>query len=132
MVETIAAVAVGGAVGSVFRLWIGTAVQQRVGWAFPLGTLAINVSGSLLLGFLLRYGLATPSISPMARALLTTGFCGGYTTFSTFVYEAGVLIESGEYWGAGLYVVSSVAVGLAGLFVGLAAADGLIAVRERL
>jgi CrcB protein len=131
-VETIAAVALGGAVGSVIRLLLGTAVQQRMDWHFPIGTLVINVTGSLLLGFFLRYGLATPSISPTTRALLTTGFCGGYTTFSTFAYETGVLIESGEYWRAGLYVAGSVVLGLVGLFLGFAAADGVIAAREAL
>ena len=80
-------VALGSAVGGVARFALATIVQQRVGPDFPAGTLVVNVSGSLLLGFLLRYSLGTVAISPEVRALLTTGFCGGYTTFSTFSYE---------------------------------------------
>src|SRR5919201_4338081 len=101
-------VAVGGAAGSVARFLLGTALQQRSGGTFPIGTLVINITGSLLLGFLVRYALATPAVSAEVRALLTTGFCGGYTTFSTFSYETAALIEEGEYQRAALYVALSV------------------------
>jgi fluoride exporter len=124
-------VAVGGAVGSVSRFLLGTFVQQRGGGTFPLGTLVINVTGSLLLGFLLRYALATEAISPEVRALLTTGFCGGYTTFSTFSYETAAMIEDGQYNRAALYVVLSVAASLIGTFVGIAGARELLEFRER-
>src|SRR3954471_18498548 len=86
-------VAVGGAVGSVMRYVVGVAVQSRTGMDFPLGTLLVNISGCLLLGFLIHYALATPAITPEIRALLTTGLCGGYTTFSTFSYETVTLIS---------------------------------------
>jgi len=125
-------VAVGGAVGSVSRFLLGAFIQQRTGATFPLGTLVINITGSLLLGFVFRYALATGAISPEVRALLTTGFCGGYTTFSTFSYETAALIEDGQYGRAGLYVTLSVVVSLIGAFVGIAAARELLAFRERL
>ncbi|MGI9075867.1 MAG: fluoride efflux transporter CrcB [Gemmatimonadaceae bacterium] len=92
-------IAVGGAAGSVSRYLLGTFVQQRTGATFPLGTLIINVTGSLLLGFLLRYTFATPAASPEMRALLTIGFCGGYTTFSTFSYETLALLEAASTGG---------------------------------
>ena len=81
------AIAVGAAAGGVSRFYLGAAIQQRLGTDFPWGTLAINITGSLLLGFLLRYALATPAISLELRAMLTVGFCGGYTTFSSYSYE---------------------------------------------
>jgi CrcB protein len=125
-------IALGGAVGSVLRFLLGGLIQQRVESGFPLGTLIINVSGSLLLGFLVEYALATPAISREIRALLTTGFCGGYTTFSTFSYESVRLIEGADYRRAGLYLVLSVAVSLAGTFAGLGLAREVMAVRRSL
>src|SRR5215212_6483879 len=95
-------VALGSAVGGVSRFLLGTLIQQRAGTLFPVGTLVINVTGSLILGFVLRYALATPEVSPQVRALLTTGFCGGYTTFSTFSFETMTLAEGGELRRAGL------------------------------
>jgi CrcB protein len=123
----IGAVAVGGAIGSVARLLIGAAVQQRLGTSFPLGTLVINVTGSLLLGLLVRVALDTPAVTPTVRAFLTTGLCGGYTTFSTFSYDTAVLIDEGSYVRAALYIAVSVALALIGVFAGFAGARWLLA-----
>ena len=78
--------AVGGALGTVARYLVAGAVQARMINAFPAGTLFVNVGGSLLLGFLVRYALETPAVTPEVRALMTTGLCGGFTTFSAFSY----------------------------------------------
>jgi CrcB protein len=98
--------------------------------AFPWGTLVINVSGSLLLGFLVRYALATPGISVELRALLTTGFCGGYTTFSTYSFETAALLEEGQYGRAGAYAAGSVVLALVAMFCGFVLARELITLRE--
>jgi CrcB protein len=124
-------VALGSAVGGVARLAVATTVQQRVGPHFPLGTLVVNITGSFVLGLLLRYALATDAISPEVRALLTTGFCGGYTTFSTFTYDAMLLVEEGGHLRAALYILLSVGLSLVGVWLGIAAARELIAVRAR-
>ncbi len=124
-------VALGSALGGAIRFLLGTFLQQKTGSAFPIGTLVINISGSMLLGFLLRYALATTAISPEVRGLLTTGFCGGYTTFSTFTYETLALVEEGELAHAAAYVLLSVILALAGAYVGIAAARELLAFRER-
>lgn len=126
------AVAVGAAAGGVARYYLASAVQQRVGSTFPWGTLLINVSGSLLLGFLMRYALATPTVSVEMRALLTTGFCGGYTTFSTYSYETAALLEGGQYQRAGTYAFGSMVIALAATFCGFILARELIAFRERI
>ena len=123
-------VAVGGAVGSVARYALSTVVQQRAGGPFPLGTLVVNVTGSLLIGFLFRYSLDAPAFTPEVRVLLTTGFCGGYTTFSTFSYETARLMEAGDYWRALGYMALSVAASLAGTFAGFAGARALIGLRQ--
>lgn len=125
------AVAVGAAAGGVSRYYLSVAVQQRLGATFPWGTLVINVTGSLLLGFLMRYALATPTVSAEMRLLLTTGFCGGYTTFSTFSYETAMLLEDGQYERAAAYALASVLVALLATFCGFILARELIAFRAR-
>ena len=125
------AIAVGAAAGGVSRFYLGAAIQQRLGVSFPWGTLAINVTGSLLLGFLFRYALATPAISLEVRAMLTTGFCGGYTTFSSYSYETAVLLEEGEFGRAAVYSLGSVVLALLAMFAGFVLARELIAFRQR-
>jgi CrcB protein len=131
-VRTFWAIAVGAATGGVARYYLGSAVQQRLGATFPWGTLLINVTGSLLLGFIIRYALATPAVSVEVRALLTTGFCGGYTTFSTYSYETAALLEDGQYQRAGLYAFGSVFGALAATLLGFILARELVAFRGRL
>jgi len=130
-VRTFWAVALGAALGGVARYYLASVIQHRVGSTFPWGTLAVNVTGSLLLGFIIRYALATPMVSVEMRALLTTGFCGGYTTFSTYSYETATLLEDGQYSRAGVYALGSMALALAATIAGFALARELIAFRER-
>ena len=125
-------IAVGSAAGGALRYLLGLFIQQRLGGTFPLGTLVINVSGSLLLGFLLHYALATPAISPELRGLLTSGFCGGYTTFSTFSYESLSMLEERDYRHAALYIALSILVSLAGVYLGITLARETLALRERM
>ncbi len=125
------AIAVGAAAGGVSRFYLTMAVQQRLGPSFPWGTLLINITGSLLLGFLIRYALATPAVSMEVRAMLTTGFCGGYTTFSSYSYESAVLIEEGQFSRAALYSISSMVLALLATFCGFLLARELIAFRQR-
>jgi CrcB protein len=124
-------VAIGSAVGGVSRYLLGGLIQRMVSGTFPLGTLVINVTGSALLGFLVRYALDVPAMTPEIRALLGVGFCGGYTTFSTFSYETLTLLEDGDWRRAGLYVALSVGVSLLATFAGFAAARELIVLRTR-
>lgn len=124
-------VAVGAALGGVTRNYLNIFVQNRAGLGFPYGTLIINITGSLILGFIMRYALRTDVMSVDTRAFLTTGFCGGYTTFSTFSYETVMLLQEGEYARASTYVVVSVVVALLAVGLGFTAADRLIALRIR-
>jgi len=124
-------VAIGSAAGGVARWAIGSWIQLRAGVAFPWGTLTVNTTGGLLLGFLIRFALATPGITPEMRLLLTTGVCGGYTTFSTFTYETAVMLEQGEYGRAVTYIVVSVLASLVATFVGFMLARALLLSRGR-
>jgi len=123
-------VAIGGAVGSAGRYLLTVLIQSRVGAVFPVGTLLVNVSGALLLGFLAHYTANSPGVSGEMRLMLTTGLCGGYTTFSTFSYESVRLIEDGEYGRAGAYVGMSVALSLVGIVAGFSLARALLAARR--
>ena len=125
-------VAIGSAIGGVSRYLLGGLVQRLADTTFPAGTLLINVTGSLLLGLIVRYAVETSTITPEIRALLTIGFCGGYTTFSTFSYEAVALLEDGQWSRAGFYVSASVLLSLFGTLIGFALARELIALRGRL
>jgi len=123
-------IAAGSALGGVSRYLLGGLVQRAGDTGFPLGTLVINITGSFLLGLFLRYAVDTPTLTPEWRAFLTVGFCGGYTTFSTFSYETLALMEDGEWTRAGLYVGLSLFVSLAATLLGFALARGVISVRE--
>ncbi|MCW3045049.1 MAG: CrcB protein [Actinobacteria bacterium] len=112
---------VAGAVGAPARYLLDDAISSRTQGVFPWGTLAINVSGSFLLGLLtglaLFHGLpATP------RLILGTGFCGAYTTFSTFTYETVRLAEEGAVNEALRNALASLVLGAAAAAAGLAAA----------
>lgn len=124
-------IAVGSAIGGVSRYLVGGLSQRLAGGTFPVGTLLINVTGSFLLGLILRYGVETTTLTPEIRAFLTVGFCGGYTTFSTFSYETVALAEDGQWARAALYVALSVGLSLVATFLGFVAARELVQVRGR-
>src|SRR6266480_7363043 len=111
-------IAVGGAVGALLRYLVGGAVQRMSAGGFPIGTMFVNVSGCFIIGILLRQFL-NMQLSPELRALLIVGFCGGFTTFSTFSAETLGLIEGGEYSRAAGYVVLSVTLCLAATLAGM-------------
>ena len=113
-------VGAGGAVGSVARYMLTYAIQWQRPAAFPYATLVVNTSGSLLLGFLVSYWIASTTLSAELRLFLTVGFCGGFTTFSTFAYETADLIESGDYRAAAAYVLLSVVLSVGAMFAGFA------------
>jgi CrcB protein len=122
-------VALGSAIGGVARYILGGLAQRLFDTTFPVGTLVINVSGSLLLGAFIRYATETPTLSPDLRAFLTIGLCGGYTTFSTFSYETVALLEDGEWTRAGMYVAASVLLAIVGTLLGFALARQAIALK---
>ena len=110
---------VGGGVGANTRYWLGRLVATMQGAVeFPWATFLINVSGSVILGFVAAAYLDHPD--PARRAwylLLGTGFCGGFTTFSTFSYETLKLLQDGKAGAAAGYVIGSVAAGLVGVWL---------------
>jgi CrcB protein len=113
------AIAIGGGLGSLARHFMSTAVQTVSGSAFPWGILAVNVLGGFLMGLVVELSALRFSLTLEARAFLTTGILGGFTTFSAFSLDTALLIERGDWTGAALYVTASVALSIAALFIGL-------------
>jgi CrcB protein len=122
-------IAVGSALGGVSRYLVGGMVQRILDTTFPAGTLVVNLTGSFLLGLFLRYALDTPTLTPEIRGFLTIGFCGGYTTFSTFSYETVALLEDGEWTRAVLYAALSLFLALGATILGFMVARGVVALR---
>jgi CrcB protein len=86
----------------------------------------VNLAGSFVLGFLMRYLTGSLAVSPDVRAGLTIGFCGAFTTMSTFAYESVLLLEGGEYWRASAYAAGSVGGSVLAVIAGLGLAGRLL------
>ena len=121
----ILAVLAGGMIGAPVRYLVDRAIQARRDTVFPWGTLAVNLAGSLVLGFLLGVQRHL-GLSPAVFALLGTGLCGGLTTFSTFSYETLRLLEDGAVGEAGLNVIGSVAAAVLLAWLGFLLAGALL------
>jgi len=119
-------IALGGAVGSLLRYLIGGTIQRSSASGFPIGTMFVNVAGCFLIGIFVRF-LLNIQESAELRALLVIGFCGGFTTFSTFSFETVGLIEGGEYARAATYLLGSAVLCIVATFAGMAAVSALAA-----
>lgn len=122
MLKNIVLVGLGGAIGSILRYLSSVLVDRYCQSLFPWATWIINIAGcfiiGLLLGFLERQQLASPDV----RLLIVTGFCGGYTTFSTFAAENFNLLQGGQTGIALLYITTSVTIGILAVWLGLSLA----------
>jgi CrcB protein len=112
-------IALGGALGSVARYWVGGTVANRLGTRFPYGTFVINVSACLIIGFSLEYLGERIELTPAWRYLIPIGFVGAYSTFSTFEWEIFANLQLGAFLIAGLYLCLSVFLGLVAVWCGI-------------
>ncbi len=119
MMAKLAAIAIGGAAGSVLRYGVSQGIHALVGRGFPWGTLVVNSLGSLLIGFLFVYLVERLAVSEVLRAALFIGLLGGFTTFSTFSLETLVLIEEASYLKAVINIFISVVLCLGGAWLGM-------------
>jgi fluoride exporter len=115
-------IACGGGAGSLARYLAGTAIMNRFGGRFPLGTLVVNVSGSFLIGLLMTWLTERYAPHPQLRMLLVVGFLGGYTTFSSFEWETYGTVREGGAWLGLVNVVASVTLGYLAVWLGAAMA----------
>jgi fluoride exporter len=111
-------VALGGALGSLLRYFVASAIQYPT-MRFPWGIFIVNVTGGFVMGVIVELGALKLQIGPELRAFLTVGILGGYTTFSTFSLDSVLLIQRGAYAAAAGYIVGSTALSILALFAGL-------------
>lgn len=109
---------VGGGIGSIGRYLLGKLWNDPSN-GIPYGTFATNIIGSLIIGVILGWALKNNTLSSNTTLLLATGFCGGFTTFSTFAYENHVLLKSGDFLSFGFYAIASFALGILAVFGGM-------------
>ena len=117
--QYILAVAAGGALGAVVRYLVAIGSGRAFGTDFPWGTLIINVTGSFLIGIFAALFATRWNLPQAARLFLTVGICGGYTTFSTFSLDAWYLIERGQTFASGIYMVASVVLSVGALIAAM-------------
>ena len=118
-------VAVGGVLGALARYLVGTWASDRLGADFPYGTLIVNLTGCLLIGFGLTLLTERISAHPHWRLFLATGFLGAYTTFSAYAWESAQLLAGGEAARALVNLVGSVVLGMVGVGLGIVLARQL-------
>ena len=116
-------IALGGALGSMARYWVGSTIANRMGTKFPYGTFVINITACVIIGFTLTYLGKRADLSPAWRFLVPVGFIGAYSTFSTFEWETLSTMRSGAFFLAALYAAGSLILGLAATWCGTALAD---------
>mgnify|MGYP002777377136 CR=1 FL=1 len=117
--NTILAIAAGGAIGSVLRYITSSKIMQVLGSGFPYGTFSVNLIGSFLMGILIGLLAKYFAGNQTIHAFLTVGLLGGFTTFSAFSLDTLVLLQRGDFLIAAAYILSSVILSVAGLWFGL-------------
>ena len=111
----------GGFLGSISRYWLSLFLDRHFTGAYPIGTFTVNIIGCFLLGLIYAVAEHSSFISPDTRLFLAAGFCGSFTTFSTFAFESQVLIKDGHWPTMASYIVASIVLGVIATFVGVAA-----------
>ncbi|TAM96922.1 MAG: fluoride efflux transporter CrcB [Chitinophagaceae bacterium] len=119
MSKMILLVGAGGAVGSVARFLSQQMIARYYPSSFPWGTLIVNIVGCFIIGIVYAFGEKGNLLSPEMRLLLATGFCGGFTTFSTFAYENISLMREGELLYTFLYIAASIIIGFLAAYIGI-------------
>lgn len=119
MIKDFILVGLGSFLGGGTRLIVSRIIQTYTTTSVPLATFTVNILGCLLIGFFSSLNYSSASLSPQTRLILTTGFCGGFTTFSTFISESSNLIKTGNTTLTALYIIASIAIGFIALVAGI-------------
>ncbi len=116
-------IAIGGALGAIARFWVDSVAANRLGARFPYGTLIINLSACLLIGFSLTFLTRRTGWNPAWRFLVPIGFLGAYSTFSSYEWEIFATIRGGDFTVAALYAFLSLFLGLVAVWFGVFLAE---------
>ena len=119
-------IAVGGALGSIARFWVGSAVASRLGTKFPYGTFVINITACVIIGFSLTFLAKRTDLNPAWRFLVPIGFVGAYSTFSSYEWETVSTLRNGDFSMAALYAFGSLFLGLAAVWCGAVIAEMIL------
>jgi CrcB protein len=119
MIKQILFVGLGGGIGSIVRFLTSQLTAKTLSTAFPVATLIVNLLGCLLIGVLIGLAFKNQWLDLDMRALLITGFCGGFTTFSTFSLENLQMYQAGNYTAMIFYTLASIIIGFAAVWIGL-------------
>ena len=118
-------IALGGALGSIARYWVGSTISGRMGTRFPYGTFFINMTACIIIGFTVTFLGRRIELSPAWRFLIPVGFVGAYSTFSTYEWETFSSLRAGAFLMAALYAVGSLLLGLIAVWGGSLLAEAL-------
>ena len=116
-------IATGGALGSILRYWVGSTISGRMGTRFPYGTLVINITACVIIGFTLTYFGKRADLNPAWRFLIPIGFVGAYSTFSSYEWETLSTLRDGNFAMASLYAFGSLFLGLVAIWFGILLAE---------
>lgn len=116
-------IALGGALGSLARYWVGSTIGSRMGTRFPYGTFVVNLTACIVIGFSLTYLGKRVELSPAWRFLIPVGFIGAYSTFSTYEWETLSTLRTGAFALAAVYAIGSLVLGLAAVWCGAVLAE---------
>ena len=119
MIKTLLLVGTGGFLGSISRYVASRFIQNSIPSSFPYGTFFVNIAGCLLIGIIYGFSERSSLLTPEWRLFLAAGFCGGFTTFSTFANENLALLRDGEFFYFFLYTGLSVFLGITATFIGV-------------
>ena len=111
-------IAIGGALGSIARYLVGSSIASRMGIRFPYGTLIVNLTACVIIGFSMTYLGRRAELNPAWRFLVPVGFIGAYSTFSTYEWETLSSLRAGAFAIASIYAVGSFVLGLAAVWGG--------------
>ena len=119
MFRNLILIGAGSFIGGVCRFLCQQLVQKYFPSSIPLGTLSVNIIGCFMIGII--YGLSTKGnfLTPELRLFAATGFCGGYTTFSSFAYENIILMQNDQFFETGLYILLSMLIGFTAVYAGI-------------
>jgi CrcB protein len=119
MIRYVLWVGIGGFLGSVARFLLGHVVSKFYAYSFPLGTFLVNIIGCLIVGIIFGITEKTDTLNVEMRLFLATGFCGGFTTFSTFALENIKLLNDSQYALFAIYSLSSFLIGILAVITGI-------------